>query len=115
MPNDKAWSDLDRRSLTFRRATMPGYTEYRYCQLSFALPPGEGTREVAHRGQKADLPFWFRPLLRRIKLKKTVRRTRGTDAESLVVLVPRDDYQAMIRIFMASKAWVRKRGISLRT
>jgi hypothetical protein len=115
VPNDKAWADLDRRSLTFRRATRPGYTTYRYCPVALARAPGEGTREIAHRGEKTDLPSWFRPLFHLMKMKETVRPTRGTDAKSLVMLVRASDYERMIGLFMATKAWVLKRGAHLKS
>jgi hypothetical protein len=113
VPNDKALAQLDRRSLTFSRATKPGYTRFRYCQLSLSVPGGGRTRDVVHRGEESDLPYWIRSLGSRIKQKQTVRPTRGTDGHSLVILVPPDDHAMMIRLFLATKAWVLKRGVSL--
>jgi hypothetical protein len=52
---------------------------------------------------------------KRIKQKSTVRATKGTDAHSLAVLVRPDDHRMMICLFLATKAWVLKRGVSLRT
>ena len=40
--------------------------------------------------------------------------TRARDGDSLVILVPRDDYQAMVRTYVASKAWVLKAGKGVR-
>jgi hypothetical protein len=113
VPNDKAYAGLDRTALTFMRGTRSGYTRFRYCQLSLAKPPGEGTRDVVHRGEKAALPYWLRHLGWRLKQKATVRNTQGTDGHSLVVLVRPHDHQMMVSLFLASKAWIRKRGISL--
>ena len=48
-----------------------------------------------------------------MRLKKNVRPTRGTDGESLVVLVAPDDHAMMIRLFFATKVWVLKEGIAL--
>lgn len=111
VPNLKAWADLDRRALTFGRATMPGYTSWVYAPVAIAAPRGEGTKRLLH--EKRQLPPWFRPYLRSVRRKKTVRRTRGTDGEGLVVLARPDDYTRMIRIYLALKAWVRSRGLVL--
>ena len=32
----------------------------------------------------------------------------GTDGHALVILVPRDDYEGMIALYLATKAWVLK-------
>jgi hypothetical protein len=115
VPNDKVLAQLDRRSLTFSRATKPGYTRFRYCQLSLSVPGGRRTRDVVHRGEEAALPYWIKGLRSRIKPKAAVRRTRGTDGHSLVILVRPDDHGMMIRLFIATKAWILKRGVSLRS
>ena len=113
VPNDTVFAGLERRSLTFMRATRPGYTGYRYCQLSLAKPGGDGTRDIVHSGEKEKLPYWLRNLGWRLRQKSTVRNTRGTDGHSLIMLVQPDDHAAMIQLFMASKAWVLKRRVSL--
>lgn len=109
VPNDRAYAGLERRGLTFMRATIPGYTQFRYCPVSFPPTDGEGTRVVARRGERASLPYFVRDLGWRLRLKHTVRRTRGTDANSQVALVRIDDHKSMIAIYMATKAWVLKR------
>jgi hypothetical protein len=48
-----------------------------------------------------------------MRLKHNVRPTKGTDGESLVVLVQPNDHAAMIRLFFATKVWVLKEGITL--
>lgn len=111
VPNDKALAGLDRRSLTFMRGTLGRYTQYRYCQLSFAKPSGHGTRRVVNWSQKHRLPTWLRRL--RLKRKSDVRSTRGTDGNSVAVLIRPDDYGAMIGLFLASKAWILKQGFTL--
>jgi hypothetical protein len=107
-PRASTYAGLDRRSITFRRATRPGYTGFRYCPVALADPLGEATRRIAH--EKRGLPPWLRNLGRRLREKDTVRPTRGTDGDMLVVLVRPDDHQFMIAMFMATKAWVLKRG-----
>lgn len=108
VPNDDAWAGLDRYGLTFMPATRKGYTQYRYCLVSFPRTDGGGTRLVAHHGDESTLPYWLRQLRRRVLRKDKVRSTRGTDAHALVILVPRDDYEGMIALYLATKAWVLK-------
>jgi hypothetical protein len=112
-PNDSAFAGLDRRSLTFMRGTLGGYKRFRYCQMALALPEGYGTKRVVRRGEKHLLPYWLRNMGWRIKTKPTVRRTKGTDREALVILVQPDDHQYMITTFLATKAWVRKKNVLL--
>ena len=95
------------------RGTRPGYRRFRYCPLALAVPDGSGTRDVVNRDEKDRLPPWLRNLGWRLKLKATVRNTRGTDPESLVILVRPDDQQFMIAVFLALKAWVLKRGFAI--
>jgi hypothetical protein len=108
VPNDASWASLDRRGLTFMPATRPGYTHYRYCVISFLQTDGRGARRIVHHGDEAKLPPWLRQLHPRLKTKATVRPTKGTDGHALVALVPRDDHERMIGLYMATKAWVLK-------
>ncbi len=48
-----------------------------------------------------------------MRRKETVKLTRGTDGQALVVLVPAGDYAEMIRLFFATKVWVLKEGVVL--
>ena len=112
-PNDSKYAGLDRRSITFMRATRPNYRGFRYCPLALADPRGDSSRLLVRGSEKGDLPPWLRRLGRRLKEKDTVRSTRGTDGGHLVVLVRADDHQFMIAIFMATKAWVLKRRFNL--
>jgi hypothetical protein len=43
-----------------------------------------------------------------------VRHTRGTDSDSLVIVVGSDDHQRMVALFLAAKAWVLKERFRLR-
>jgi hypothetical protein len=110
-PNDQAFVGLDHRALTFRRCTLGTYTRFRYCPLALAKPSG-AAKDVVHNSQKYLLPAWLRSQLR-LRQKRTVRHSKGTDLKSLVALVPRDDYEEMIRVFLATKAWVLKSGFVL--
>jgi hypothetical protein len=112
-PNLKVWAELTDRSLTFARATKGDARGRRYCPVALADPTGARSRDVVRGDERARLPAWFDALQGRMRLKQNVRPTRGTDGQSLVVLVPADDHAAMIRLFFATKVWVLKEGITL--
>lgn len=112
-PNLKVWAELTDRSLTFARATIGEARGRWYCQVALADPTGAKTKDVVKGEERHRLPAWFGPLQGRMRLKRNVRPTRGTDGDSLVVLVPAGDHAAMIRLFFATKVWVLKEGVSL--
>jgi hypothetical protein len=45
-----------------------------------------------------------------LRLKNTVITTRGTDGNDQVAVVGVDDYEEMIRLFFALKAWPLRLG-----
>ena len=112
-PNLKVWAELTDRSLTFSRATRREARGRWYCQVALADPTGSRTKDVVKGDERRRLPAWFDPLQGRMRLKRNVRPTRGTDGDALVVLVAADDHAAMIRLFFATKVWVLKEGITL--
>jgi hypothetical protein len=112
-PAVKVWAELPDRSLTFMRATRGPARGKRYCQVALADVTGERSRDVVRADQRHALPRWFTPLQGRMRAKQLVRPTRGTDGESLVVLVPPDDHAFMIRLFFAMKVWVLKERFAL--
>jgi hypothetical protein len=112
-PNLKVWAELTDRSLTFARATKGDARGRWYCQVALADPTGGRTKDVVKGDERDRLPAWFDPLRGRMRRKQNVRPTRGTDGDSLVILVPADDHAAMIRLFFATKVWVLKEGITL--
>lgn len=112
-PNVKAWAELPDRSLTFVRATKGDARGKWYCQVALADPTGVKSRDIVRGDQRDQLPRWFDPLRRRMRVKEKVRNTKGTDGQALVVLVPADDHAAMIRLFFATKVWVLKERIAL--
>jgi hypothetical protein len=63
--------------------------------------------------QRDQLPRWFDPLRRRMRIKEKVRNTRGTDGQVLVLLVHADDHPTMIRLFFATKVWIMKERVAL--
>jgi hypothetical protein len=112
-PNVKVWAELTDRSLTFARATKGEARGRWYCPVALADPTGARSRDIIRGDQRHKLPKWFDALQGRMRLKQNVRPTKGTDGESLVVLVQADDHAAMIRLFFATKVWVLKERITV--
>lgn len=112
-PNLKVWAELTDRSLTFSCATKGGARGRRYCLVALADPTGARSRDIVRADERDQLPEWFGALQGRMRLKQNVRPTRGTDGQSLVVLVSAEDHAAMIRLFFATKVWVLKERIAL--
>lgn len=112
-PNVKVWAELTDRSITFMRATKGDARGKWYCKVALADPTGRKSRDVVRGDERGDLPPWFDALKARMRMKKSVRSTRGNDGEDLVALVREDDHAAMIRLFFATKVWILKEGIAL--
>jgi hypothetical protein len=112
-PGQKVWAELPDRSLTFSRATLGDARGKWYCPVALADPTGERSRDVVRGDERSLLPKWFDSVHGRMRLKQNVRQTRGTDGQSLVVLVAADDHSAMIRLFFAMKVWIMKEGFTL--
>ena len=112
-PGQKVWAELPDRSLTFAKATLGDARGKWYCPVALADPTGRRSRDLVRGDERSRLPKWFDTLHGRMRLKHNVRQTRGTDGDSLVVLVASEDHGAMIRLFFAMKVWVMKEGFSL--
>jgi hypothetical protein len=107
-PNVKAWAELPDRSLTFSRATKGPARGKWYCPVALADPTGRKSRDIVRGDERSLLPRWFDALKGRMRVKEKVKSTRGTDDQSLVILVPAADYAGMIRLFFATKVWILK-------
>jgi hypothetical protein len=112
-PNLKVWAGLERRSVTFTRARRSNYRGWHYAQISLADPTGERTRDILRQADRDRLPPWFDELKSRIRLKDTVRATKGHDEDELIVLVRPNEHELMIGLFFASKIWVLKERFKL--
>ena len=112
-PNVKVWAELTDRSLIFVRATKGEARGRWYCKVALADPTGSRTKDVVRGDERHQLPSWFDSLHGRMRLKRNVRPTRGTDGEALVVLVAANDHAAMIRLFFATKVWILKERVTL--
>jgi hypothetical protein len=114
VPDLRAWAGIDRRALMFERVTKGRHRGDCYCKVALADSTGERTRLIARVDEKKHLPYWFGPLKARMRSKESIRHTRGTDSESLVIIVPPDNHQEMIALFLAAKAWVLKERFRFR-
>ena len=112
-PSVKAWEELPDRSLTFSRATRGPARGKVYCQVALADVTGQRSKDVVRADERHALPAWFAPLEGRMRKKETVRPTKGTDGNALVVLGPPDDHAFMIRLFFATKVWILKERVAL--
>ncbi len=112
-PNLKVWAELPNRSLIFVPATRGEARGKWYCKVALADPSGDRTKAGVRGDERQKLPAWFDTLQSRMRRKQSVRPTKGTDSEALVVLVPAGDHAAMIRLFFAMKVWVLKERVAL--
>lgn len=113
-PNVKVWAELPDRSLTFMPATKGAARGKWYCPVALADVAGERSRTIVRANERAMLPHWFKDLAGSLRKKEVVKTTRGTDGESLVALVKAGDYEAMVRLFFATKVWVLREGVEWR-
>jgi hypothetical protein len=114
VPNVRVWAGLDRRALMFERVTLGRHKGACYCKVALADSSEKRTRLIAKVDEKDRLPYWFRSVRARMRSKETIRHTRGTDSDSLVITVPAGDHEQMIALFLAAKAWVLKERFHFR-
>ncbi len=114
VPPVKAWNGMDRRAMMFERVRRGRNTGDCYCKVALADPAGERTRLIARVDEKKKLPYWLKALNGKMRSKESVRHTRGTDSEALVIVVDPGDHQQMVALFLAAKAWVLKERFRLR-
>jgi hypothetical protein len=104
-PSRAVLKNIERRVVSFQRATASAHRGKYYCKLALSDLAGRHTKRIAKRGERSDLPRWFEPMRHRMRLKATVRKTKGTDPRQQVLLVRSGDYARMVRVFVALKAW----------
>lgn len=106
VPGKKAFAELQRRSITLQRATkQPSESTY-YCKIHLADPSMGKNWRGTTLGDRDRLPTWFKYFRQRIRLKKTVSTTAGTDSNNQVVLISKEDHERMIRLYFAMRVWV---------
>ena len=112
-PRTKAWTPLARTVINFAKATMGDYRGMLYAKIRLADPLGAQKYENVTWEHRQALPEYLRGF--DLRAKKRVGTTRGSDAESLVAVMPRDDHAQMIRLFFATKAWPLQQGLPAAT
>jgi hypothetical protein len=111
VPGKKVFAGLERRSIIFMKATKNPHRTQLYCKANLADPTGDKHRLSTKKGDRSLLPKWFSYFIPDMRLKHTVTTTAGHDGESQVVLVGREDYDRMIRLFFALRVWVLQESI----
>lgn len=110
-PPQLAWAGLEWRSIAFLPADKDPHQGKVYCKIFLQDPKGKKTKVGTHKGQRDLFPRWMAPLRHRMRLKSTVKKTKGSDGESQVILLQPDDHRRMIFVFFATKIWVQKDGV----
>jgi hypothetical protein len=102
-PRRAEWTPLSRTVINFAKATMPPYRGKLYAKIRLADPSGAHKYANVSWESRRGLAPYLKPF--QLRPKSKVATTRGTDGDSLVAVVPRDDHQQMIRLFFATKVW----------
>jgi hypothetical protein len=110
-PGIKTLADVNRRSVVFVACTRHPWRAWRYAKVAPADPTLEQTKKVLRRGERDLLPSWFQYFRSKMRLKRSVTTTAGTDGDALVVCVKRDDHERMIRFFFATKVWILRESL----
>ncbi len=108
VPNRKAWAGLDRRTITFQRATIGRYRRKVYGKLAIADVEGKKNRLMLNKDNRRSMPKWLKEFA--TVQKQRVTTSLANDSQHLVAVLDRDDHRRMIQFFLACKAWVLDRG-----
>ena len=100
---DLGW--IEGKSVTFIPVTSATHAGKVYCKINLADPTGWRTKVGTRRGERDDMPPWIAPFRYRMRLKATVKETRGTDAKAQVVMLGAADHERMIQLFFAMRVW----------
>ena len=113
VPGKKVFAGLERRAVVFVKATKNPFRKQSYCKANLADPTGYKNRLSTKRGDRSQLPRWFKCFLPAMRLKHTVTTTKGSDGDSQVILVGHDDYEQMILLFFALRVWVLQERVQI--
>jgi hypothetical protein len=114
VPSKKVWAGLDRKAVVLVRARKNPYKSRAYCKVNLADPSGDRTKKGTRRGDRGALPKWFRLFRWRMRLKKTVTTTQGTDSSAQIIFMDHGDHETMIKLYFALKVWVMAEDFSIR-
>ena len=112
-PERPVWEGIERRSITFIPAENGVHRGKVYCKIFLQDPAGRRTKIGTRRGERTGFPEWMSPLRHRMRLKSTVKDTRGTDGNSQVIVLLAQDHMRMIWAFFATKVWVQAESFKL--
>jgi len=112
-PRTRAWTPVARTVINFAKATMPAHRGKLYAKIRLADPMADQKYENTRWAHRHSLPPYFSSF--ELRAKKQVATTRGSDADALVAVVPREDHPQMIRLFFAIKAWPLNAGLPATT
>jgi hypothetical protein len=112
-PRTEAWTPVARTVINFAKATMQGYRGMLYAKIRLADPMGAQKYENVTWELRGALPPYLSEFT--LRAKRKVATTRGSDGDSLVAVIPRDDHAQMIRLFFATKAWPLDQGLPAAT
>jgi hypothetical protein len=113
VPGKTVFAGLERRSIVLIRATKNLHRTQLYCKANLADPTGIKNRLSTRRGDRSLLPPWFKYFIPCMRLKNTVTTTAANDGDSQVILVARDDYERMIRLFFALRVWILQENVTI--
>ena len=102
----ECWKHIHRRSIIFIPAENGNHAGKVYAKITIQDISGARNKVGTRRGERTTMPEWLQDQKWRMKLKSTVKDTRGTDGNAQVFLVQRFDYRRMIWLFFATKIWV---------
>jgi hypothetical protein len=102
VPNRTMWAGLERRPLTFNRATLGKYRRKQYATLSAADVSGVCNKKVLKKGNE---PYWIKKRFL-ITKKSSVTKTAGRDGGQPVAVVKKDDWFEKIYLYLALKPWI---------
>ena len=111
VPARKLFAGLERRSINLPLGTVGDYKHYLYAKVSISDIGGRKNRLYVKSSDRQGLPQWLRSF--KLRKKETVAFTDAFDGDALVAVIRPGDHRAMIRLFLASKAWVLSSGFRL--
>jgi hypothetical protein len=106
VPNRNAWAALERRSISFNRATIGRHRGKVYGKLAIADLKTGGKR-LLNKDDKRSMPKWLE-VFSPVQKQRVI--SSANDGEQLVAVVNRVDHLRMIQFFLACKAWVLDQG-----
>jgi len=110
VPGKKVFAGIGRRSIIFVRATKHPFRRRVYCKVHLAAPI-TGSWRGTSRGDRGQLPPWFKYFRHRMRLKETVTTTAGKDGFDQVITILPADHKRMIRVYFALRVWVLQENI----